>query len=148
MISDKRRKHSFTLVELMVVIAIIGILASIGVATYSRTQARARDAKRKADMVTIQNALEMYASENNGSYPDHPAGVDSSGGGCWISGLCPTFIKVQMLPVETYHTAPASAYQYQSGVCGGYIVRAYLETESGKNCSCWSGEGWDCYESP
>ncbi|HUD02706.1 MAG TPA: prepilin-type N-terminal cleavage/methylation domain-containing protein, partial [Candidatus Paceibacterota bacterium] len=64
----KVRKKGFTLIELMVVIAIIGILASIIMVSLSSAQSKGRDAKRVADIRTIQLALEEYYNDN-GNYP-------------------------------------------------------------------------------
>jgi len=55
--------------ELLIVIALIGILVTMGVASYSTAQVKSRDARRKADMKVIQNAFEQYYSENDGDYP-------------------------------------------------------------------------------
>jgi prepilin-type N-terminal cleavage/methylation domain-containing protein len=62
------RQAGFTLIELMVVIAIIGLLASIITVSLSSAQAKGRDAKRVADIRTIQLALEEYYNDN-GNYP-------------------------------------------------------------------------------
>jgi len=64
----------FTLIELLIVIAIIAILISIGLASYSRAQAQARDGERKSDLRNIQGALEQYYSDFN-KYPTDPSGT-------------------------------------------------------------------------
>lgn len=57
------KKSGFTLVELLVVISIIAILSLIGLTVYTNVQKGARDAKRKADIDAIANAMEAnYAS--------------------------------------------------------------------------------------
>jgi type II secretion system protein G len=61
-------KRGFTLVELMVVIAIIGILASIVIGSVSNAKASARDIKRVSDIKIIQTALTSYFNDNN-HYP-------------------------------------------------------------------------------
>lgn len=48
------------MVELIVVIAILGLLATFGIGSYSNSMASARDEKRKADLKEIQTALEQY----------------------------------------------------------------------------------------
>lgn len=62
------RIHGFTLVELIVVIAIIGILAAITIVGLTRYQADTRDARRQSSATVIAEALEKYY-DNNGEYP-------------------------------------------------------------------------------
>lgn len=61
-------KKGFTLVELLLVIAIIGILASVVFLTLGEARPAARDSRRAADLKSVQNALEVYYARNN-SYP-------------------------------------------------------------------------------
>ncbi|MFY9484131.1 MAG: prepilin-type N-terminal cleavage/methylation domain-containing protein [Patescibacteria group bacterium] len=61
-------QRAFTLIELLIVVAIIGILASSVVVNLSLARTRARDARRKADLKSVQTALEVYAEEK-GNYP-------------------------------------------------------------------------------
>lgn len=59
----------FTLLELLVVIGLITILMSFGMASYSTAQKKARDSRRVSDMKSIQNALEQYYSICSYKYP-------------------------------------------------------------------------------
>jgi len=61
--------RGFTLIELLVVIAIIGVLSSVVLASLNSTRAKARDAQRLADMHAVVQALELYALQNDGTYP-------------------------------------------------------------------------------
>jgi len=67
----------FTLIELLVVIAIIGLLASIVLISLNSARAKARDAKRIADLRQIQTALAMYY-DNYNVYPRYDTGSTPS----------------------------------------------------------------------
>ena len=59
----------FTLLELVVVMAVIALLSTIGLNSYGAVQKRARDAKRKTDIRAVQSALEQYYSACGYNYP-------------------------------------------------------------------------------
>lgn len=61
-------KHGFTLVEILIVIALVGFLSTLGLASYMGTLTSSRDNKRKTDIEQIRQSLELYRSDN-GQYP-------------------------------------------------------------------------------
>lgn len=69
MVSLKQRQSGFTIVELLIVIVIIGILATLVIVTFSGVQQKARDSERKTDINAIAGQLEA-AYANKGYYPD------------------------------------------------------------------------------
>ena len=69
-------QHGFTLIELMVSIAIVAILATIGLTLFNNTQSTARDSKRKGDIDSISSALEAHFNGTGSAQvcPDAPTG--------------------------------------------------------------------------
>ena len=111
MFYKKNKEKGFTLIELLVVVAIIGILASVVLASLNTARAKARDVKRKEDMVQLRTALAMYYNDN-GSYPSSSGtwrsavsyGGYGTGAAGYIPGLVPKYIGVlpQDLPLDGY----------------------------------------------
>ncbi|MFH1738619.1 MAG: prepilin-type N-terminal cleavage/methylation domain-containing protein [bacterium] len=62
------RQKSFTLIELLIVVAIIGILAAIAVPNFLQAQIRAKIAKVHGDMRNLKTAIESYRIDTN-EYP-------------------------------------------------------------------------------
>lgn len=77
-------KKGFTLIELLIVITIIGILASIGLNSFTSAQKKGRDARRKTHLKQLTDALESYYNDQ-GQYPSD----DGSGNlmGCGINAV-------------------------------------------------------------
>jgi len=71
--------RGFTLIELLVVITIIGILAAIALPNYIKAKDKAKEAEVKAGCHTIQIALERYATDHSGIYPNYILGGDTRG---------------------------------------------------------------------
>lgn len=120
-----KTSKGFTLIELLVVIAIIGILSSVVLASLNNARAKARDTKRKAEMVSIQTALEMYFLDNN-AYPLSIGGTWNSylNSGCGVAGglsgptgyipnLAPQYMA--LLPID-----PSGNF----GGCSGYMYNS------------------------
>ena len=74
----KINRSGFTLVELLVVLVVIGILASIVLVSFNNIQARSRDARRISDLQNIADAIAAYRTK----YGDEI----STGSGCGQSG--------------------------------------------------------------
>ena len=63
-----KKQKGFTLVELLIVIIIIGILATLVIVTFTGVQAKARDSKRQTDINAIDSHVEAFYAQY-GFYP-------------------------------------------------------------------------------
>lgn len=133
-----RSKKGFTLIEILIVVAIIGILASIALVGLGGTRVKARDAKRIAEVRQIQSALELYFNRC-GWYPG-PADCgaaapaadtvvnDGAGWTAFAGILNDTDLGVTNVPT----TDPSAGfYRYGSPVGGlSYVLGALLESDN------------------
>ena len=103
---SKFNRSGFTLLELLVVVAIIGLLATLSILALNNARMLARDARRKADLRQIRTALEMYYDVND-KYPR--AGGCSYGTNCyiystnagnWFAALSPYLAKAPRDPIN------------------------------------------------
>ena len=116
MCGRSREQRGFTLIELMIVVAIIGILAAIAVPLYANMQARARIAKASADARTLVSAVSMY-SGTFGSLPSVLSDLT----------VATTINNVSGGPfMKSVPAAPAgwTAYSYTANPDGTYTVSA------------------------
>lgn len=121
-------KKGFTLLEMLVVVGIIAVLVSIGISSYSTAQKKARDAKRKSDLKSIQSALEQYYSICGFQYPSPSTNntVPSS-----ISCNDPSVVIMNPVPLDPKTNA---SYKMTQTTSGDYVICAPntppLESES------------------
>lgn len=138
MVSLKQRQSGFTIVELLIVIVIIGILATLVIVTFSGVQQKARDTERKTDINAVQKQIEAFYA-NKGYYPTVTDLNDA------------TFRSSNDIKLDTKALAdPSSATttSLSNGVAGGsnsakvYWYKAY--SDSAKTTDCGTTAGTQC----
>ena len=127
-VNKEKKQAGFTLMELIVVMAILGLLATIGLASFRNSQLKSRDAKRKSDLEQVQRALEMYHNDY-GQYPD-------SSNGQIMVGLSTIAWGDEMKDANTLYMKelpkdptgnPEYCYLFEAGPPAGYKLYAKLE---------------------
>lgn len=68
------KTEGFTLIELMIVVAIIGILAAIAIPQFASLVSKSQEGRTKANLGTIRSALSIYYGDTEGWYPANAAG--------------------------------------------------------------------------
>ena len=132
---NKLHTKGFSLIELMVSIAIVAILTALIIVNIASSRAKARDAKRISDIAQIQLALEQYFTKN-GTYPT----LDQYTGPNQL--IVPAYLS--KLPVDPSGTN--YVYAQTQPVRYDYILRATLEKSIGEGLG-GSGvqiNGYDC----
>lgn len=121
----------FTLVELLITVAIIALLSTIGILVYSQVLKNGRDAKRQADLSNIQSALEQYRADQ-GYYPS----TITFGGPLAFSDR----IYLKELPQDS----KAPFYKYEVIGTTDYCLYAHVENpDNGKDITSCASTGYN-----
>ena len=121
---QKKQKRGFTLIEILIVVAIIAILASVVLIGLGPTQRAGRDARRISDLHEVQTALQLYYN-HNAKYPstaDYATLITDLEGDATIG--------VTQVPNDP-NNASGATYSYSDTDSGqNYVIGAQLETGS------------------
>lgn len=136
-----KKYPGFTLIEILIAVAIIAILTAIGIVSYSSVNKRSRDAKRFGDIEQIRSALEMYRSDR-GHYPA-PDGNQSPSFGVAANlqtelvdnGYLPSIPADPQSPTHNY-MYEASNQDLETGNFYGYCLCGFIENNSQVTSTC------------
>lgn len=114
----------FTLVELLVVIAVLGSLAAMILINFGSQTDKAEDVERRSDIRQYQAALETYANRSNNLYPIQNAAVVS------VSTICPS-LGITACPQDPQVSSGNPDYRYRTDASGTkYVLWATLKVGS------------------
>ncbi len=105
----QKSRKGFTLIELMVAIAVIGFLSSMFLSYLGSARAKARDVRRKDDLRNIETALAVYFG-NHGIYPT------ASSAGCGTAMDETDLVSIGLESDAVMNTMPV--VPFNSGLCG------------------------------
>lgn len=151
----KKNFTAFTLIELLIVIAIIGVLATLIVANFNAARERARDATRKSDLRNIQTALRVYYND----YGRNPCSTNAFQiRGCSVHASCTSVNactwggefaiastgQVYMSTLPNDPQTPDRSYHYELDAADPevYTIKACLENANDVDCSTSITESW------
>ncbi|MFH2203754.1 MAG: type II secretion system protein, partial [Elusimicrobiota bacterium] len=76
---QKKGRRGFTLIELMIVVAIIGILAAIAIPKFADLIRKSNEGATKGNLGSVRSALSIYYGDQEGTYPNTPAALTTGG---------------------------------------------------------------------
>ena len=136
MVSLKHKQSGFTIIELLIVIIVIGILATLVITTFSGIQRNARNRAREADVNALHSQLEYYYGQNS-KYPTLANMNDAAWRAANLKGLDSGALSDPQGGTETLVGTPtAGSYAYEitptgcnnAGTdCTSYVLTATYE---------------------
>ena len=115
------------MIELLVSLAIIGMLFAAVLALTSGVREKARDAKRMSDVREISKALELYVV-NTGNFPVETEAISITGDDT-VSSVLEDELLISEVPTDPQY--PTQVYTYQSDANGStYTISFCLETDT------------------
>jgi len=136
----QKLKSGFTIVELIVVISIIGILASISIISYGNWQQSVIEAQLKSDLNSVATAMESYRNFNNG-YPSSIPSTFSPSEGVILSGgsidggktYCVDIFSSKVTDLYYYIDSESGTVGAQLGTCGPTNLLASFDSAFSAN---------------
>ncbi len=115
-----RKSKGFTLIELMIVVAIIGILSAIAIPRFADLIRKSNEGATRGNLATIRSSLSIYYSENEGVYPSNPVSLATPS----VGGVAGKYLKeiprVNIPPYGGTNTFNLAASSNTNGLGWGY----------------------------
>ena len=141
MIKNKTSLRGFTLLELIVVIAIIGVLSVIILPSFTTALARSRDGRKISELRGIQAGLVQFAQNNNGFYPNANA-MPTQAVGCNSLITNPTSTLCAIINSGIDTRLPAGVYANSNGAGASVYNYAGVACTTATGGMCLSYQLW------
>ena len=128
----RRRERGFTLIEMMVVAAIIGILATMAVVQLRDTPRRAKEAALKENLYVLRNVIDQYFTDK-GKYPDSLQTLVTDGYVRKIPVDPMTGSDSSWVEVQADAALPAGDPAADTGAAGGDVGGGIADVKSGSD---------------
>lgn len=125
------RRNAFTLIELLIVVAIIAILAAIAVPNFLEAQTRSKISRAKADMRSVATAIEAYRVDCN-KYP--PTRWEQEGRYAYITT---PVAYISSVPMDVFGTGKPGTFVYLGGQLA-YYTYDFVVSYAPKDLWGWS----------
>jgi prepilin-type N-terminal cleavage/methylation domain-containing protein len=136
MLTIRRKYSGFTVVELLIVIIVIAVLATLVITAYNGVQAKARDAERVTDVEAVRKFLEIYYTEN-GHYINSLNFTNANASAALqnqLKGLNPQALRAPGASAVTISSWQQWSGAVQDGTAD-YGYKAYTGPEPDDNCA-------------
>src|SRR5262245_33507550 len=130
-----KKDKGFTIVELLIVIVVIGILATLVIVTFSGIQQRARDTQRQTDINAIQGHVEAYYAQT-GTYPALSMLTDATWRAANMKGLDPEALD-DPGGTQIAATLATNGYQYTATAGGAACTVTGSGASATSNCDAY-----------
>ena len=117
----KNNKKGFTLIELMIVVAIIGILAAIAIPKFADLINKSKEGATKGALSSVRGALQVYYGDNEGVFPTDTLDILTSGAK-YIN-------SIPQAKIPGRHTDSSTVLAYSSTTAsGGFLPATSVDT--------------------
>lgn len=156
------RREGFTLVELMIVVAILGILGAIVFPTYQSNTSEAKVSSAKSNLSILRNQIELYKMQHNGALPGYVNGAPAPTATLELQLVGTTAITghaspsktpsdpflygpyLRTIPTNPFNTKSNIAYSTDFAADAGTVVSGWLyNTATGEICLNYPGTDTD-----